>query len=237
MAKHNFSEIASVGEHGAADADEVLFADVQVTVDGETFLESASALATGSPVLRAMLVSQMKEGVTKVIDLPGKSAAEYAIFRQFFRAHAAVGGSLLTVDNVDAMLPWFHEYQMSKMLHESGEILMKQPVTTERLVQACKYDLEAQYKRCLESVAERFTEMDITGLELHPKIVADLLPVLKKKTHLATQDSQKFKDAVRAQIQRLRSGLFHPQGTNGYKWDHADRAKPLLEEMRTNLGL
>eukprot|EP00929_Paragymnodinium_shiwhaense_P007417 TRINITY_DN111328_c0_g1_i1.p1 TRINITY_DN111328_c0_g1~~TRINITY_DN111328_c0_g1_i1.p1 ORF type:complete len:210 (-),score=47.41 TRINITY_DN111328_c0_g1_i1:273-902(-) len=170
-------DVAHESEQSDVEADG-LFADVTVNVEGETFEESASALAAGSRVFRAMLQSQMKEGVTKTIDLADKAAEEYKMFRQFFRSHAAVGShsELLTVENVDRLLPWFHEYQMSKMLRECEQLLMGVPVTTARLVQAHTYDLKKQYRRALHAVAQKIAVMEVAGLEEHPQIIADLLP-------------------------------------------------------------
>eukprot|EP00929_Paragymnodinium_shiwhaense_P055986 TRINITY_DN28020_c0_g2_i2.p1 TRINITY_DN28020_c0_g2~~TRINITY_DN28020_c0_g2_i2.p1 ORF type:complete len:306 (-),score=57.41 TRINITY_DN28020_c0_g2_i2:381-1226(-) len=238
-AKRSFSQIAPVGEHGAKDADDSLFADVQVTVNGETFPESASALANGSPVLRAMLGSQMREGITKMIDLPGKSAAEYATFRQFFRTRPAIDSGVLSVANVDAMLPWFHEYQMSKMLHESEEILMKQPVTTERLLQASMYDLEAQYKRCLESVAERFSKLDVGGLELHPKIVADLFSSLKvNQINLKKRAKSSCKSAVKHFKKQVRRELTDLSECLEHEHENLERVQmEFMQVMEMNLAL
>eukprot|EP00929_Paragymnodinium_shiwhaense_P055984 TRINITY_DN28020_c0_g1_i3.p1 TRINITY_DN28020_c0_g1~~TRINITY_DN28020_c0_g1_i3.p1 ORF type:complete len:243 (-),score=50.46 TRINITY_DN28020_c0_g1_i3:343-1071(-) len=235
MAECGFIERAA-GEHGAEDA---FFAYVKVNVEGKTFPECASALAAGSPVLRAMLVSPMKEGVTKVIDLPGKSAAEYAIFRQFFRTRAAINSGALSIANVDAMLPWFHEYQMSKMLRESEEIVMNQPVTTERLVQAYTYDLVGQYKRCLESVAERFADMYVGGLESHPQIMADLLAALKEDQAKKARDAQDFKKGVGMEIEDLRGTIVVWNGSK-YCCNYPADAQVVLEEYfqkRTNFGL
>eukprot|EP00929_Paragymnodinium_shiwhaense_P115199 TRINITY_DN83908_c0_g1_i1.p1 TRINITY_DN83908_c0_g1~~TRINITY_DN83908_c0_g1_i1.p1 ORF type:complete len:248 (-),score=57.16 TRINITY_DN83908_c0_g1_i1:157-900(-) len=226
------------------DDDHVPFADVTVTVGGKSFRESASALAVGSAVFRAMLESNMQEGVTKTIDLPGKETDEYAVFRKFFRAHAfAVGASLLTVQNVDILLPWFHEYQMSHMLKECEKILLKQPVTAPRLVQAYLYELSGQYQRCLNAVAADFVKMNVADLAKEAQVMADLLPLLQKvqvaKKQEESQQSAAFKHSVRSNVQSLQKQLISYDGWgNPLNFVQGCRqAHQLFDNMISTLGV
>eukprot|EP00929_Paragymnodinium_shiwhaense_P042070 TRINITY_DN21838_c0_g1_i4.p1 TRINITY_DN21838_c0_g1~~TRINITY_DN21838_c0_g1_i4.p1 ORF type:complete len:432 (-),score=63.49 TRINITY_DN21838_c0_g1_i4:315-1610(-) len=160
------------------------FALVTVTVGGRSFRENTCALAKGSLVFRAMLESKMRERLTEKIVLPGKSAAEYAVFRKFFRPLANVQ-DVLNAENVDMLLPWFHEYQMPAMLHECEKVLKKQPVTAERLVQAHSYQLEGQYTRCLYFVAEGFGKMKVAAVAKNKQVMADLVSCILRRKSMA----------------------------------------------------
>eukprot|EP00929_Paragymnodinium_shiwhaense_P078745 TRINITY_DN40841_c0_g1_i1.p1 TRINITY_DN40841_c0_g1~~TRINITY_DN40841_c0_g1_i1.p1 ORF type:complete len:260 (-),score=66.97 TRINITY_DN40841_c0_g1_i1:380-1159(-) len=230
-AKKTINVVQVPGSNYVEDDHDVPFADVTVTVGGKSYRESASALAVGSMVFRAMLESEMQEGVTKTIDLPGKAADEYALFRKFFRAHAcAVGASLLTEENIDILLPWFHEYQMPAMLEECENILLKAPATAERLVQASAYGLSRQYQRCLHAVAADFVKMNVAELVKEADVMADLLPLLhgvqaKEAAQRQEEDNKRIsavddcKDKVLEQVRSVHGEFFtysfgktNPQG-------------------------
>eukprot|EP00811_Abedinium_folium_P004678 NODE_14308_length_1116_cov_6.084934.p1 GENE.NODE_14308_length_1116_cov_6.084934~~NODE_14308_length_1116_cov_6.084934.p1 ORF type:complete len:241 (+),score=65.13 NODE_14308_length_1116_cov_6.084934:61-783(+) len=153
----------------------VEFADVEVVVEDETFMENAWAMSLSSPVFRAMLLSDMKEGKTKRIELSGKSKEDYVVFQPFMLPRCVnTEDQNITMENVDVVLPWFHEYGMERMLKDCETLLMTQQVTAKRFNQAVTYDLFDQCSRCLEVVARRFIYMELEDLR-NPKAMHTLI--------------------------------------------------------------
>ncbi|CAE8616844.1 unnamed protein product [Polarella glacialis] len=155
--------------------------DVEVLVEGEVFQAHSQVLMIASPVFAAMLTSGMQEGQTQKIDLVGKKAAEFSVFLKIVYP---CRGRLVDAGNVDFLLEWFEEYQLgSNMKEECEEQLLKMTCSFPRLLQAFKFGLKAQYKRCLEDTAQRFTELSTKEL-LHvgtsQPMTQELLPLVKK---------------------------------------------------------
>merc|ERR1712039_612836 len=122
-------------------------ADVKVIVEGETFWMYSQVLALSSPTFARMLESSMKEGQSKVIELPGKNKNAFEIFQRFMHP---ISGREVKVDKktVDDLLPMFDEYQMDSMKKECEAVLLKMPVSADRLIQADTFGLCLQRKRC-----------------------------------------------------------------------------------------
>eukprot|EP00928_Gymnodinium_smaydae_P098305 TRINITY_DN9114_c0_g1_i2.p1 TRINITY_DN9114_c0_g1~~TRINITY_DN9114_c0_g1_i2.p1 ORF type:complete len:225 (-),score=49.18 TRINITY_DN9114_c0_g1_i2:87-761(-) len=159
--------------------EEIYFADVEVIVEDKTFKESAAAMALSSPVFSAMLRSSMQEGNMKTIRLEHKTKEDYAIFRTYFQPRA-INEHALTVEDVDKLLPWFHEYQMGFMLQACEKVLLQEKATVKRLHQAFKYGLENQYERCTNEVAMNISSMELEDLPRDTEIMFTLLAAIQK---------------------------------------------------------
>ena len=108
----------------------------------------SSILSNASPVFAAMLTHDMLEKTTKQIEVH-VTKEEWTIFYNFL--HPATGRlQKVHQDTVDVLLPLFDKYQLTVLVNECEELLLRMmPVTVDRLLQADKYNLEKQYRRSL----------------------------------------------------------------------------------------
>merc|ERR1719502_1579350 len=98
--------------------------DVEVTIEGTTVKVHGIVLSLASPVFAALLRSDMREGLARHVDLPGKSKAEFDMFMAFLRP-----GSRQPLDetSIDKMLPLFDEYQITSLKECCEEFLLTTP--------------------------------------------------------------------------------------------------------------
>ena len=98
----------------------------------------------------------------KQISLPGKSKKAFKKFQQFL--HPIRGRQQkITRENVDEKMPLFDEYQMTSLKKECEDVLIKMPLTVERLIQAEKFGLTSQLDRCAQEVARAASAL-VAGL-------------------------------------------------------------------------
>jgi len=153
-------------------------ADVEVVIEGSTVRVHSAVLALASPVFAALLRSHMREGLTKVLELPGKSKEEFEIFLAFLRPASR---RRVTEDNVDILLPWFDEYQVETLKAECEDMLLGMPCSVSRLLQAKSVNLQRQYQRCLDEFPPANFIAGFAELTAEPEIVRDLLPYVQEK--------------------------------------------------------
>jgi hypothetical protein len=99
--------------------------DVEVVVGGESFLHHSFILCYSSEYFDTMLASGMQESKNKKIDFPDKNPEEWKLFYPFLepRSVSTANSVEITKENAKAILPWFHEFGMTKLLGEGDEKL------------------------------------------------------------------------------------------------------------------
>eukprot|EP00339_Tiarina_fusa_P026926 CAMPEP_0117044608 /NCGR_PEP_ID=MMETSP0472-20121206/30913_1 /TAXON_ID=693140 ORGANISM="Tiarina fusus, Strain LIS" /NCGR_SAMPLE_ID=MMETSP0472 /ASSEMBLY_ACC=CAM_ASM_000603 /LENGTH=340 /DNA_ID=CAMNT_0004756397 /DNA_START=135 /DNA_END=1157 /DNA_ORIENTATION=- len=100
--------------------------DVTVVVgtgeDKEEFQCYRLVLSLASECFDAMLSAGMKENLESKIEFPDKTPQEWRLFYSFLDP-ATSRSAKISSDNVEALIPWFHEYQMSSLLEECDNVL------------------------------------------------------------------------------------------------------------------
>eukprot|EP00746_Dinoflagellata_sp_MGD_P026528 gnl/MRDRNA2_/MRDRNA2_162540_c0_seq1.p1 gnl/MRDRNA2_/MRDRNA2_162540_c0~~gnl/MRDRNA2_/MRDRNA2_162540_c0_seq1.p1 ORF type:complete len:303 (+),score=56.65 gnl/MRDRNA2_/MRDRNA2_162540_c0_seq1:86-994(+) len=180
-ARTDASELSTPGDAEVQDPIRLFDAqaDLQVLVEGETVRVHAAQLGLASPVFAAMLTSNMREGLSYRIELPDKSKEEFMMFMTFLRPVSRVH---VTVENVDQMLPWFDEYQIATLKEDCESLLLTLPVTSERLLQAYKFDLEKLYSYCLKNFTSEQLLFDFEKFVKEPSVLRDVMPIAEEKT-------------------------------------------------------
>eukprot|EP00418_Pyrodinium_bahamense_P065775 CAMPEP_0179085822 /NCGR_PEP_ID=MMETSP0796-20121207/38890_1 /TAXON_ID=73915 /ORGANISM="Pyrodinium bahamense, Strain pbaha01" /LENGTH=196 /DNA_ID=CAMNT_0020783269 /DNA_START=57 /DNA_END=647 /DNA_ORIENTATION=- len=173
--------------------------DVAIVVGGKKYKGPGNAviLMVASPVFRKMLDSGMKEAKEQKIQLPGKSMEEFHVFMSFL-----VPGSSrcakFTINNIDFLLQWFHEYEILDLTDECESFLMLQPCSLERLLQAKRFGLSEQYKRCVAHFASNPEQMDMNRIrECDADVLFDLLSGAKSQAEQLKSKAEQLKHAVR----------------------------------------
>jgi len=184
-------------------------ADLEVTVEGQAFMVHSAIVGLASPVFAALLTSGMQEGLAKKVELPGKIKEEFQMFLSFLKP---LSRERVNVSNVDKLLPWFDEYQVCVLKDECEDLLLKQPVSISRLLQAHRFLLTKQYRRCIEGLS--FQEF-VGGFEEFagmPDVLQDVLPVVSEKNPGLLKFApifQKFSDSLATIAPVLKSCLQH----------------------------
>jgi BTB/POZ domain len=99
--------------------------DLEVVVGGTSFMHHSFILCYSSEYFDTMLASGMQESQTKKIEFPDKNPDEWKLFYPFLepRSVSTADSVKITKENAKAILPWFHEFGMTKLLNESDEKL------------------------------------------------------------------------------------------------------------------
>lgn len=166
---------------GVGDEAQLPEPDIMVLVEGEGFKMHSQVLALSSPVFCQLLSSGMLESHTRQIELPGKSKEEFRVFQSFLQPVAGRQARIVN-GNVDMLLPWFDEYQVVSLKRECETLLLTMPCNIERLVQAARFNLHDQYKRCLREIAQdptKWSPLWTDEIDLSPGITKDLLKELQ----------------------------------------------------------
>jgi len=152
---------------------------INVFIEGETLEVSSAILAMASPVFAGMLGSGMKEWSERRIELPGKSKAEFQEFLSFL--HPVMGRSAkVNESNVDFLVEWFDEYEITSMKGECENFLLTLPCSVDRLLQAKRFGLSKLYARCLQAVGDDFERMELEKVaQAAPDVMVDLIPLIK----------------------------------------------------------
>ena len=82
------------------------------------------ALCFASDYLDAMLSSSMKEGESSRIEFPDKDPEEWELVYKFIDP-STLRDAEVTLDNVEVLLPWFHEFQMEGLLSECQDVILE----------------------------------------------------------------------------------------------------------------
>jgi hypothetical protein len=99
--------------------------DCKVIVGGVEFHHHSFILCFASEYFDTMLSSGMQEAQNKVIEFPDKDPEEWKLVYPFLEPRS-VSTSVevkITKENAKAVLPWFHEFGLTKLLQESDEKL------------------------------------------------------------------------------------------------------------------
>ena len=146
-----------------------------------------------------MLTHEMLEKTTKQIEVH-VTKEEWTMFYNFL--HPATGRlQKVHQDTVDVLLPLFDEYQLTVLVNECEELLLRMmPVTVDRLLQADKCNLEKQYRRSLLHFAKTGVTVEQTDeLAKEPKVMAGLLPLMSvEKSKMSVEMSKMQKTAVQS---------------------------------------
>ena len=159
----------------------------------------SAILSNASPVFAAMLTHEMLEKATKQIEVH-VTKEEWTMFYSFL--HPATGRlQKVHQDTVDVLLPLFDKYQLTVLVNECEELLLRMmPVTVDRLLQADKCNLEKQYRRSLLHFAKTGVTVEQTDeLTKEPKVMAGLLPLMSvEKSKMSVEMSKMQKTAVQS---------------------------------------
>mmetsp|Transcript_45609 Transcript_45609/g.97446 ORF Transcript_45609/g.97446 Transcript_45609/m.97446 type:complete len:213 (-) Transcript_45609:124-762(-) len=191
-------------------------ADVKVIVEGETFWMYSQVLALSSPVFARMLDSSMIEGQTKTIEMPGKSKKAFKQFQSFM--HPIVSGRGVKVDEktVDDLLPLFSEYQIDSMIEECEKVLLTMPVSIHRLIQADRFGLKGQRKRCMDDIGLNPSKMFNDEIAKHPEIMKEFFPILKIHFTALSNLKQEMKQWTKNRGYLTREGKEANQAMNSF---------------------
>jgi len=155
----------------------------------EAYERSVSAVVLGlaSPVLKAMLASGMEESQSRRIKI-AKDIGTAVQFDQFYAclSPATARTARINHQNVDGILAFSDYYQVIPLKLECDRALRDFLPSVERLVQAHKYGLSDQYKRCVAAVASDAGTPDLTVLKDHPSVLFDVLKGMQNQLSEAT---------------------------------------------------
>ena len=173
----------------------------------------SAILSNASPVFAAMFTHGMLEKTTKQIEVH-VTKEEWTMFYNFL--HPATGRlQKVHQDTVDVLLPLFDELQLTVLVNECEEPLLRMPVSVDRLLQAEKYNLEKQYRRSLRHFAKTGVTVEQTDeLAKEPKVMAGLLPLMSvEKSKMSVeivrlQQAVKRKQNLEALIRRTSAAVY-----------------------------
>lgn len=126
--------------------------DLSVVIEGATLTVHSLILILASPVFKAMLSSEMREGQHKEIHLKGKRKAE---FLQFWKHLQPGNFEPLGADNVHFLLRWADEYQVDGLKCRCEEYLMVKEVPRDPVAasvafqEACAFNLPKRQQQLL----------------------------------------------------------------------------------------
>mmetsp|Transcript_66903 Transcript_66903/g.216226 ORF Transcript_66903/g.216226 Transcript_66903/m.216226 type:complete len:255 (+) Transcript_66903:38-802(+) len=159
---------------------------------------SSVVLGIASPVFKAMLSAGMEESRSRRI----KVSRDIGTARQFDDFYSCLlPATAWTVsihqENVDGILAFSDYYQVIPLKLECERVLCDFPPSVDRLMQAHKYGLNDQYKRCVAAVASDAGKPDLSVLKGHPSVLFDILKQMQN--HFSDADEEKNKlDDIKA---------------------------------------
>jgi len=120
--------------------------DLKIEVDDGELDVHSLLLQLASPVFASMLNSQMQEGMTNKISLPGKTKAE---LETFYKSLQVSTEEVLTPEIAACLVKWADEYQIENLKAKCEQFLLSQPVNAQGLQLAVKYGLSRRTMQCL----------------------------------------------------------------------------------------
>eukprot|EP00445_Apocalathium_hangoei_P015772 CAMPEP_0203894878 /NCGR_PEP_ID=MMETSP0359-20131031/37780_1 /ASSEMBLY_ACC=CAM_ASM_000338 /TAXON_ID=268821 /ORGANISM="Scrippsiella Hangoei, Strain SHTV-5" /LENGTH=222 /DNA_ID=CAMNT_0050817267 /DNA_START=68 /DNA_END=733 /DNA_ORIENTATION=+ len=156
---------------------------------------SSHVLGMASLVLKAMLAAGMEESRSRRI----KVSRDIGTARQFDDFYSCLlPATAWTVsihqENVDGILAFSDYYQVIPLKLECERVLCDFPPSVDRLMQAHKYGLNDQYKRCVAALASDAGTPDLLVLKDHPSVHFDIL----KCMHQLFSDARAKLDNIKA---------------------------------------
>lgn len=106
--------------------------DVTIVVGGVEFRHYSTFLCCNSDYFDAMLSVDMKEKSERRIEFAEKDPEEWKVFYAFIDPRSC-NNVKLNNDNVDMLLPWFHEFAMEEKLVECDTVLSRRITTMETM--------------------------------------------------------------------------------------------------------
>lgn len=160
----------------------VIDPDFTVIVEGTRVPVNSIFLRIHSPVFDAMISSEMREGLSREVNLEGKSADEFYLFYQYLQ-----GCRQLTVEDAFVLCSWADEYQVDLLKEACDDVLTNDPkITPKRLVLANKFHLPKLFARCkdhfLQSEAHLFRLKKLVEMQDGAAALAELWPEIYEKT-------------------------------------------------------
>jgi len=164
----------------------------------------SQVLCTASPVFRAMLSSQMSEGITKRIDIK-KDVGTSSGFQTFYSWLVPLGAVDKRLNNkrVDEVLAFSDYYQVSTLKDLCEGFLLEQSPSVQRLLQADKHGLLEQRARCLKMLARK-ADMDFSALKGHPGLMFELISAMqgeaKRRRTILQKELQNMDQRIRTRL-------------------------------------
>lgn len=140
--------------------------DLEVVVGGTSFMHHSFILCYSSEYFDTMLASGMQESQTKKIEFPDKNPEEWKLFYPFLepRSMSTADCVKITKENAKAILPWFHEFGMTKLLNESDEKLWSSLLLVKHTYYPSDYRTLEQRKAALLDIVAWTQTADTYGL-------------------------------------------------------------------------
>mmetsp|Transcript_18936 Transcript_18936/g.28050 ORF Transcript_18936/g.28050 Transcript_18936/m.28050 type:complete len:420 (-) Transcript_18936:141-1400(-) len=153
--------------------------DVTVVVGGVPFHHYSFLLCYGSEYFDTMLSSGMSESQNKVIEFPDKNPAEWKLVYPFLepRSLSTAEAVKITKDNAKSIIPWFHEFGMSKLLKEADDRLWSSLLLFKHGCYPSDHRTLSDRKRVLSEILQWMETSDRYEL---PKTRAAMVKELKK---------------------------------------------------------
>uniref|UniRef100_A0A6U6TVA8 BTB domain-containing protein n=1 Tax=Zooxanthella nutricula TaxID=1333877 RepID=A0A6U6TVA8_9DINO len=149
--------------------------------DGTKMMASSHVLSLASPVFRAMLASELREGLTKRVRISAEVGTQEA-FHAFYKILLPGIGLLqpLTHSSIDSMVAMSHYYQVDAVKRVCEIWLLRQmnddtadDVLIKRVCQAHVNRLDKLRERCINLIAER-ANIELSPLAKHPDLLLDV---------------------------------------------------------------
>jgi len=98
--------------------------DLTIVVGTQKFYHYSWGLRLASEYFDVMLGTRMREGETMEVNFPHRDPAEWkTVF--LFLDPATARSAKITRRNAEALVSWFHEFQMSRLLDECDEVICR----------------------------------------------------------------------------------------------------------------
>eukprot|EP00434_Breviolum_minutum_P013228 symbB.v1.2.011653.t6/scaffold789.1/size230748/14 len=159
--------------------------DLKIVVDDGELDVHSLLLQLASPVFASMLNSEMQEGMTNSISLPGKTKGE---LEMFYKSLQVSTEEALTPEIATCLVKWADEYQIENLKTKCEQFLLSQPVNAQGLQLAVKYGLSKRTTQCLNQFKEDLVKhvddiVVLTGRE-GEEYMKDLWPLIIRKAGL-----------------------------------------------------
>ena len=159
--------------------------DLKIVVDDGELDVHSLLLQLASPVFASMLNSEMQEGMTNSISLPGKTKGE---LEMFYKSLQVSTEEALTPEIATCLVKWADEYQIENLKTKCEQFLLSQPVNAQGLQFAVKYGLSKRTTQCLNQFKEDLVKhvddiVVLTGRE-GEEYMKELWPLIIRKAGL-----------------------------------------------------
>jgi len=179
----DFSNVMTIEHSFCADLFAILKSgeedDVRILVGSDEYWAHSLILKSRSPVFKAMLLTSMREGMTREINVEGYDAPTIEQLLRFMNTDTVEAAVLEDVSRTLALLQAAHHYEVSKLVAICAEMLsLSLSVETVASVyrEAHRMQIVNLRKHCLEFIVQHLADVQATdGFQLLTKYEPSLL--------------------------------------------------------------